>query len=151
MKPVSDSDVFLPGDCCMPEWTLTRIEFRRLVWAYQVQCRAISNKQKAISMSKELVAHNKPVFDQLHPRIYGAAVGLIAWFALMAWVLFDHGGGQVSLALTFMTVLFVVAVTLPWTLSLVWRKSRLPSERHPQPASLHDWKAGEFAVWGAKL
>ena len=102
-------------------------------------------------MSKELVAHNKPVFDQLHPRIYGAAVGLIAWFALMAWVLFDHGGGQVSLALTFMTVLFVVAVTLPWTLSLVWSKSRLPSERHPQPASLHDWKAGEFAVWGAKL
>ena len=83
-------------------------------------------------MSKELVAHNKPVFDQLHPRIYGAAVGLIAWFALMAWVLFDHGGGQVSLALTFMTVLFVVAVTLPWTLSLVWRKSRLPSERHPE-------------------
>ncbi len=42
-------------------------------------------------MSRELVAHNRPVFDQLHPKIYGAAVGLIAWFALMAWVLFDYG------------------------------------------------------------
>ena len=36
-------------------------------------------------MSRELVAHNKPVFDQLHPNIYGAAVGLVAWFALSAW------------------------------------------------------------------
>ena len=36
-------------------------------------------------MSRELVAHNKPVFDQLHPRIYGTAVGLVAWSALMAW------------------------------------------------------------------
>jgi len=58
-------------------------------------------------MSRELVAHNRPVFDQLHPRIYGAAVCLIAWFALMAWVLFDRGG-YASLALAFVTVLFVV-------------------------------------------
>jgi hypothetical protein len=101
-------------------------------------------------MSRELVAQNKPVFDQLHPRIYGAAVGLIAWFTLMAWILFDYGG-QTSLALMFVTVLFVVAVALPWTLSLVWRKSRPPSDEHSQPASFHDWRSGEFAVWGAKL
>jgi hypothetical protein len=72
-------------------------------------------------MSRELVAHNRPVFDQLHPKIYGAAVGLIAWFTLMAWVLFDYGG-QTSLVLMFVTVLFVVAVLLPWTLSQVWRR-----------------------------
>jgi hypothetical protein len=101
-------------------------------------------------MSRELVAHNRPVFDRLHPKIYGAAVGLIAWFALMAWVLFDHGG-QTSLALTFVTVLFVVAVVLMWTLSLVWKQSRTPHERHQQEPSLHDWQHGEFAVWGAKL
>jgi len=101
-------------------------------------------------MSRELVAHNRPVFDRLHPKIYGAAVGLIAWFALMAWVLFDHGG-QTSLALTFVTVLFVVAVVLMWTLSLVWKQSRTPYEQHQQEPSLHDWQHGEFAVWGAKL
>ena len=60
-------------------------------------------------MSRELVAHNKPVFDQLHPRIYGTAVGLVAWFALMAWVLFDRSS-DVSLSLMFVTLLFVVAV-----------------------------------------
>jgi len=47
-------------------------------------------------MSRELVAHNKPAFDQLHPRIYGTAVGLIAWLALMAWVLFDRSSASAS-------------------------------------------------------
>jgi hypothetical protein len=101
-------------------------------------------------MSRELVAHNKPVFDQLHPRIFGTAIGLVAWFALMAWTLFDRGG-DASLSLMFVTVLFVVAVLLPWSLSLVWKKYQLPYEQHPQQTSLRDWRAGDFAVWGARL
>ena len=101
-------------------------------------------------MGKEPIADNRPVFDQLHPRIYGAAVGLVAWFALMAWVLFDRGG-YTSLPLTFVSVLFLVAVLLPWTLSLVWKKFQLPYERHPQTSSFHDWRAGDFSVWGARL
>ncbi len=100
-------------------------------------------------MSRELVAHNKPVFDQLHPRIYGAAVGLVAWFALMAWALFDRSS-DIGLSLMFVTVLFV-AVLLPWTLFLVWKKFQMPYERHPQPTSFHEWRAGDFAVWGARL
>ena len=101
-------------------------------------------------MSRELIAHNKPVFDELHPRIYGAAVGLIAWFALMAWVLFDRSS-EVSLSLMFVTVLFVVAIGLPWTLYLIWRKFQMPYEGHPKPTSFHDWTDGDFAVWGARL
>jgi hypothetical protein len=108
------------------------------------------NKQEARSMSRDLVAHNKPVFDQLHPKVYGAAVGLVAWFALMAWVLFDRNV-DTKLVLMFMTVLFVVAVTLPWTMSLVWRKYQMPHEQHLQQVSLHDWRVGDFAVWGAKI
>src|SRR5262249_15134693 len=101
-------------------------------------------------MSRELVAHNKPVFDQLHPRIYGAAVGLIAWFALMAWVLFDRSS-DVGLSLAFVSVLFVVAVLLTWSLSLIWKKYQMPYERHEEKTSFHDWRNGDFAVWGAKL
>jgi len=101
-------------------------------------------------MARELVAHNKPVFDELHPRIYGAAVGLVAWFALMAWALFDRSS-DIDLSLMFVTVLFIVAVLLPWTLSLVWKKFQMPYERHPQPTSFHEWRAGDFAVWGARL
>jgi hypothetical protein len=101
-------------------------------------------------MTRELIAHNRPVFDQLHPRIYGAAVGLIAWFALMAWVLFDRAS-DVNLSLIFVTVLFVVAIGLPWTLSLIWRKFQMPHEGHPKPTSFHDWRHGDLAVWGARL
>ena len=101
-------------------------------------------------MSRDLVAHNKPVFDQLHPKIYGAAVGLVAWFALMAWVLFDRSA-ETSLSLIFVSVLFLVAVLVPWLMSLVWKKYQLPYELHPQQASFKDWRDGEFAVWGAKL
>ena len=101
-------------------------------------------------MSRELIAHNRPVFDQLHPRIWGAAAGLIAWFALMAWILFDRSS-DVTLSLMFVTVLFAVAIGLPWTLSLVWKKFQMPYEGHPKPASFHDWTDGDLAVWGARL
>src|SRR5919205_3609938 len=79
-------------------------------------------------MSRELIARNRPVFGQLHPRIWGAAAGLIAWFALMAWILFDRSS-DVTLSLMFVTVLFAVAIVLPWTLSLVWKKFQRPHER----------------------
>lgn len=101
-------------------------------------------------MSRELVAHNRPVFDQLHPRIYGGAVALIAWFAVMAWSLFDRSS-DVSLSLAFVSLLFVVAVLLPWTLFLVWKKHGRPDEGHPQQIPWHEWRAGDFAVWGAQL
>ena len=101
-------------------------------------------------MSRELLAHNRPVFDQLHPRIWGAAAGLIAWFAVMAWILFDRSS-DATLSLMFVTVLFAVAIGLPWTLSLVWRKCQLPHEGHAKPTSFHDWTDGDLAVWGARL
>ena len=68
----------------------------------------------------------------------------------MAWVLFDRSS-DVSLPLMFVTVLFGVAIALPWTLSLVWRKFQMPYERHPKPTSFHDWTDGDLAVWGARL
>jgi amino acid transporter len=101
-------------------------------------------------MSREIVPHNKPVSDQLHPRVYGVAVGLVAWFALMAWVLFDRRS-DVSLLLTFVCVLFLVAVLVPCAIFLVWKKYRMPHEQRPQQTSFHDWKDGDFRVWGAKL
>ena len=101
-------------------------------------------------MRQDLVASNIHVFDQLHPKVYGAAVGLVAWFALMAWVLFDRSN-DVSLSLGFVTLLFVMAVGLPWILSRLWRRHRMSNEPPHGPISLRDWKAGDFVVWGARL
>ena len=65
-------------------------------------------------------------------------------------VLFDRSS-DVSLSLMFVTLLFVVAVLLPWTMFVVWKKFQMPYERHPEPTSFHDWRDGDFAVWGARL
>jgi len=107
-------------------------------------------------MSRELVAHNRPVFDQLHPKVYGAAVGLVAWFALAAWLFFDRKNGiglsnDIGLSLAMVSVLLFVAVVVPWLLWLVWKKHRMPHQPHPQEISFHDWRIGDVAVWGAKL
>jgi hypothetical protein len=98
--------------------------------------------------------HNKPVLEHIHPWIYAIAVGLVAWFALSAWALFDHGFGrpnEVSLSLTMVSVLFLIAVVLPWTLSLVWRRYRMPYERHSSSTSIRDWSLCDFPVWGGKI
>jgi hypothetical protein len=101
-------------------------------------------------MTKELVPHNRPVFDQLHPSIYKAAVGLVVLFVLAAWILFDRQN-DIGLPLAMVSVLLLVAVLLPWSLSLVLQRHDTAGRRHPNQISFHDWRIGDFAVWGSKL
>ena len=100
-------------------------------------------------MSRELVAHNRSVFDQLHPRVYAGAVGLVAWFALSAWILFDRQT-DIGLPLMMVSVLLFMAVLIPLALALVWRRHRI-SDSHPEATSFRDWRAGDFAVWGSRV
>jgi len=99
-------------------------------------------------MSRELAHHNRPIFDQLHPNVYKAAVGLVAWFALAAWILFDRQN-DIGLPLAIVSVLLLVAVLLPWSLSLVWQRHQM-DHRVPK-IPFREWKIGDFAVWGSKL
>jgi hypothetical protein len=109
----------------------------------------LSPNQKAVDMTRELVPHNRPVFDQLHPNVYKAAVGLVALFVLAAWTLFDRQN-DIGLPLAMVSVLLLIAVLLPWSMSLVWQRHRAEHQRYPQ-ISFYDWKIGDFAVWGSKL
>ena len=101
-------------------------------------------------MSRELVAHNKPVFDQLHPRIYAGAITLVVWFALAAWILFDRQD-DIGLPLAMVSVLLLVAVLIPLALALVLRRHRAPDAHGPERISFRDWRAGDFAVWGGRV
>src|SRR5215468_1269100 len=103
---------------------------------------------KGAAMSRNLVAHNKPVFDQLHPKVYAAAVGLVTLFAISAWVFFDRQS-DIDLSLAMVSVLLLIAVLIPWLLSLVWKKYEGP--RDPHRLSFREWRNGDFAVWGARL
>ena len=79
-------------------------------------------------MTRELAHHNRPVFDQLHPNVYKAAVGLVALFVLAAWILFDRQN-DIGLPLAMVSVLLLVAVLLPWSLALVWQKYEMGHRR----------------------
>ncbi len=94
--------------------------------------------------------HNRPVFDQLHPAVFKIAAGLVAWFAVAAWILFDRQS-DVGLPLAMVTVLFVMAVGLPWLLSQVWERHQRPLLANPQEVLFRDWIGGDLAVWGSKL
>jgi hypothetical protein len=105
-------------------------------------------------MVRDLVDHNKPVFDHLHPRIYTAAIGFVAWFALAAWILFDHRVDKVddmALPLAMVTVLLLFAVLLTTALSQVWKRHQMPGEGHARDIAFCDWRHGDFTVWGSKL
>ena len=97
-------------------------------------------------MTRDLVAHNKPVFDQLHPNIYGAATGLVVWFAVAAYRQSD-----IELPLAMVSVLLLIALLVPWALSRVWKKYQRPHQVHPHKMAFRDWKEADFAVWGSKL
>ncbi|MCA6110787.1 hypothetical protein [Bradyrhizobium cenepequi] len=101
-------------------------------------------------MSRELVGNNRSTFDQLHPIVYGAVVGLVAWFALAAWILFDRQS-DIRLPLGIVSLFFLIAVLVPWSMSLLWKKHGMPDHGHLGRTSFHDWRAGDFAVWGSKL
>ncbi|MBR1121453.1 hypothetical protein JQ628_08025 [Bradyrhizobium lablabi] len=100
-------------------------------------------------MSRELVTHNKPVFDQFHPRIYAAAVGLVAWFALAAWILFDRQD-DIALPLMMASVLLLIAVLIPLALAWIWRTHGV-DDRRPDAVTFREWRTGDFAVWGSRL
>ena len=102
-------------------------------------------------MSRDLIAHNRPVYDDLHPRVYGTAAGLVAWFVLSAWILFDRRNNDVELALMFVTVLLLVAVLLPWLLSQIWQRYDYRHDPHPRSIPFREWRKGEFAVWGSTI
>lgn len=105
-------------------------------------------------MARDLVEHNRPIFDYFHPKIYATAIGLVAWFALAAWILFDHQFGKpddMSLPLAMVSVLLLIAVLLPLALSLVWKRHRMPYDHHPQNTTFRDWRLGDFVVWDSRL
>ena len=103
------------------------------------------------AVTRNIVNHyDQRVSDNLHPKVYGIAAGLVAWFVLSAWMLFDRNG-YVALPLAMVTVLLLIAVLLPWLLSRVWKKYHARDQENAEPPTLRDWGSGDFSVWGARL
>jgi hypothetical protein len=150
MKPARGMVGFFRGGQPAQLSTEQGANFQRTAARHEMELLAGSSQAGAICMARQLTTHNTPVFDQFHPKVYGVAVGLVVWFALAAWILFDRQS-DISLPLGMVSVLLLVAVLLPWSLSLVWKRHRLPPERHVDGVSFNDWKTGDFVVWGSRI
>lgn len=103
-------------------------------------------------MSNQVIPsnHNRVHRDQFHPLIYRVAGGLAIWFALSAWILFDHQG-YIKLALAFISVLLLMALGIPLILWRQWWKYGRSKDDRRDAVSLRDWGSGDMDVWGARL
>jgi hypothetical protein len=92
-------------------------------------------------------AHRPFVSSGLHPFAYEAAAGLVAWFVLSAWLLFDRQN-DAELPLIMVSVLLLIAVSTPYLLWRIWRRDREPAE---DPAAFSDWAFGQVELWQSRL
>jgi hypothetical protein len=100
-------------------------------------------------MTKELIRHNRPVSDHLHPLVYKTMAGLALWFALSAWAFF-YDQGYTMLALAMVSLFLLMTVAIPFALWLAWRGSPV-SGAHDDGQTFHDWALGEFETWQGRL
>jgi hypothetical protein len=88
--------------------------------------------------------HNRPVSDQLHPRVYAAVVGCVLWFVLSAWAFFS-GSEPMGLLLAVVSGFFLMAVLIPFVLWLTWCRQS-PDAGGLFPETLREWMSGEFKI-----
>jgi hypothetical protein len=100
-------------------------------------------------MTKELIRHNRPVSDHLHPLVYKAMAGLALWFVLSVWIFFGEES-YTALTLAVVSFFLFVTVAIPFTLWLAWRGSPI-SGAHENSQTFHDWASGEFEIWQGRL
>ena len=101
-------------------------------------------------MTRELIRHNRPVSDHLHPLVYKAAVGLALWFVLAAWLLF-RGGDYLELLLIMVSVLMLIAVAIPTVIWLSWRKAQGPAANKNAGEDFGEWLSGDFETWQGRV
>jgi hypothetical protein len=104
----------------------------------------------------ELPPRTKPTSDRLHPFVHRAAAGLLIWFVVAAWLLFDDAG-YLKLALAMITILVFMALAIPWALWRAYAGARSREHAHgtadeaPAAADVSEsfdtWLRGRFATW----
>jgi hypothetical protein len=99
------------------------------------------------------------VSDHLRPLIYAGMVGLAVWLPISAWVFFD-GSGYINLALVMVSILFVMAIGIPFMLSraapradqealpdVATTDAAIGSEANPPAEGFGEWIHGDLDAW----
>jgi hypothetical protein len=82
-------------------------------------------------------------FDDLHPGVYAALIGLSLWFVVWAWSFFGAG---LTGYLLFIVSGFIGVVIALWLIlsSVRQRPTEIANSNTDQPPSFHDWVRGDF-------
>ncbi len=91
-------------------------------------------------MSDKLRRHNRPISDHVHPLVYAAVAGMVAWFVLGAWIFFG-GAAHMGLMLAVVSGFFLMAASIPFVLWRVWLRHGTGQSNQE---SFREWLAGDF-------
>jgi hypothetical protein len=98
-------------------------------------------------MPNDLIRHNRPVSDELHPAVYIAVIGLTVGLIFAAWG-FD-AGGDIGYLLVIVSGLVLFAIAIPAALWYTWRNAQRGSDH--EHGSYRSWASGEFETWQGSL
>lgn len=87
--------------------------------------------------------------DQLHPWVYRTIVGLALSLILSVWGFF--GPGYTKLALTVVSLFFVVAIAIPTILWRIWRSHAGREAASSEPESFSAWQAHDLSIDQGRL
>jgi hypothetical protein len=82
------------------------------------------------------------VYDRLHPAVYVALVGSVAWFSLAIWGFASDS--YTDWLLVVVCGFWLIAVSIPAILFAVKRGDRSPTKTE---LAFRDWISSEFASW----
>ncbi|HVV60313.1 MAG TPA: hypothetical protein VHD14_01005 [Pseudolabrys sp.] len=101
-------------------------------------------------MNTDLVRHNRPVTDRLHPLVYQGLGALALWLVISVWALFDRGP-YMALTVVVITGFFLMLAALPFLIWRTWRKAGGSEDSPGRANSFQDWTHGEFQTWTGPL
>lgn len=96
-------------------------------------------------MSNDIIRHNRPISDHLHPFVYFAVAALALWFIVSAWGF--AGDGYTDWLLVVVSGFISIVVALMLVLSQVGRKKPGLGEPDAHKDSFQHWASGEFVTW----
>ena len=93
---------------------------------------------------RQIVRHNRPVFDHLHPLVYLAIAGLVLWFIASAWSF--AASAYADYLLVIVTGFMLIAMAIPFVLWLTWHRNQDGEDARGHRQSFRDWASGDFDV-----
>jgi len=96
---------------------------------------------------REVVRHDAPVSDRLHPLVYAAIAGLALWLVVSVWGF--AGAGYTDYLLAVVSGFIFIAVAIPFMLWLNWRRGNEEARAHG--GTFREWASGDFDTWQCRV